>query len=435
MAQRSSKDLAKRLRFDRFPRPDRFRRSYAVLSAAAVLAAVGVWVVFGRAIRDRQYLPGPMSPAHATFGDRCAVCHEPFASVRDDACLKCHETRVHSAFEVHTPRCASCHPEHRHTARLLAVDNASCVDCHGRLETKRSTPVIEPAVAAFAAHPPFTPLRAGRIDRAAVRFNHRIHLTSDKIAKADTLSCASCHQVNGAGARMRPIRFEPHCQRCHKQEVQGPTGSLEAVHKSPDAVRADLIAQLSVVGIRDAEAIFAPPARPLPGVRAAPIDESRALQQYQERWLERLETVLYKPLDEPAGSPPPRLLESNKHCFLCHIQGDETEGQPAIAKTRIPKRWLPRADFSHRAHELMACTECHASAETSQRTSDINLPAKERCLRCHVDEATASAGSACVLCHLYHDTSKSAALRARRRTPQTIDVLTGTPPRGDPVPH
>jgi len=430
---RSSKDLAKRLRFDRFPRPDRFRRSYALLGIVAMLAGVGGWFLLNRTMHDRQYLPGPVSQAHATFGDRCDNCHDQFHSVRNEACLKCHEVRVHSEFEPRTPHCAECHVEHRGGQTLLALSNANCVDCHRQLVTKRSPAIIQAEIPTFAAHPTFAPLRAGQTDRAALRFNHRIHLTSDKIAKADTLTCASCHQPNRAGTLMLPIRFEPHCKRCHKQELQGPTGSIEALHKSPEVVRADLIAQLSVVGIRDADAIFAPAAPHLPGRRADVIDDSHSLREYQERWLTKFEDALYKPLQEaPPGVPRQGLLELNKYCYLCHFPGAATaaDQRPSIEATHIPRKWLLHAEFSHRRHELIACKECHASAATGELTTDINLPNKERCARCHVDGVLQSAGTACVSCHLYHDTSRRAALRAGRRREQTTEVFTGKEPPG-----
>lgn len=424
---RSSKDLAKRLRFDRFPRPDRFRRYYGRLGIAAVIIALAVWMFFSRTIGERQYLPGPVSPAHATFGDRCERCHAPFKTIQNEACLTCHDPRVHSEFEVRSPRCAECHVEHRGLQPLVAVRNANCSSCHQQLVTKRSPPAIQPDIPNFAAHPAFGPLREGQTDQAAVRFNHRMHLTSDKIAAADTLTCASCHQPNHAGTFMRSIRFEPHCERCHKQEVQGPITSIEAMHRAPDVVRAALLAQLSVIGIRDAESIFAPPPRLLPGVRAQPIDDSRTLRDYQQRWLEKMEKTLYQPLHEPGAAAPQGLLEANKYCFLCHIQGDAPAVAEiaAIKETHISSHWLPRAEFSHRQHELMACQACHASAATSALTSDINLPAKERCVQCHVDGAIQSAGTACIACHRYHHTSQSTALPTRQRTPLSLDLLTG----------
>jgi len=425
---RSSKDLAKRLRFDRFPRPDRFHRSYAIVGVMAALAGLGAWLLLTRTMRDRQYLPGPVSQVHATFGDRCDRCHDQFHNVRNDTCLECHQQRVHSEFEERVPRCAECHIEHRDLHTMLAVSNASCIQCHRQLETKRSPPVIQAEIGTFSGHPTFSPLRKGITDQAAVRFNHHIHLTSDQIAKTDTLTCASCHQLGAAGSRMRPIRFQPHCKRCHKQEVPGPTGSIEALHTRPDLVRVDLAAQLSLVGIRDAEAIFAPPARPLPGVHTPPIDESRTLREYQERWLKKLEGILYEKPQEPAVDAPRQgLLELNKYCFLCHFEADAAaDGQPvALKKTHIPKQWLQRAEFSHRKHELMGCKECHGPAQNSQLTTDVNLPNKDICTKCHVDAALQSAGTACTSCHLYHDTSKNAALRAGRQHTQTIDVFTG----------
>jgi hypothetical protein len=43
--------------------------------------------------------------------------------------------------------------------------------------------------------------------------------------------------------------------------------------------------------------------------------------------------------------------------------------------------------FSHRLHLKLGveCTNCHASAATSTKVSDNNLPDKSACLRCHKD--------------------------------------------------
>ena len=60
---RTSKDIAKRLRFDHRPRRDAFRRLYLPVGAAVCAAAVGLWVGFGRTVGSRQYSPGPVSPA------------------------------------------------------------------------------------------------------------------------------------------------------------------------------------------------------------------------------------------------------------------------------------------------------------------------------------------------------------------------------------
>ena len=73
---RASKDLAKRLRFDRFPRPDTFRRWYWLVGLLCIAAGAGAWYGLHTTTKQRQYLPGPVSQGHASFGDRCETCHE-----------------------------------------------------------------------------------------------------------------------------------------------------------------------------------------------------------------------------------------------------------------------------------------------------------------------------------------------------------------------
>ncbi len=227
---RNGKDLAKRLRFDRFPPPDFFRRWYCLVGVVAVVGGGVAWWALHAGTQQRQYLPGPVSQGHASFGDRCETCHAPYAGVPTDACLGCHTDRTHSKFEVTTPDCASCHVEHRATGVFLAVSNASCVDCHGELRTTRDRPEIQRSVRTFADHPELGPLRAGHRDEAAIRFDHALHLSTTKIDAADALACAQCHVPAKDGARMLPITFEQHCKRCHAQSGLGPDASVEVVH-------------------------------------------------------------------------------------------------------------------------------------------------------------------------------------------------------------
>ena len=426
---RASKDLARRLRFDRFPRPDFVRRHYFLTGIVATAAAAAVWAAFSAALRQRQYLPGPVSQNHATFGDRCERCHTPFKSVANSACLDCHPGRTHSQFEVTTPRCRDCHVEHRPAPVFLSVSTRSCVSCHGQLQSTRPVAaVIQMNIASFAEHPAFTPLREGHSDAAAVRFNHKIHLTSDKIVRetvgpSGKLECADCHRTDARGMYMQPIVFESHCKRCHEQKPPDPIGGIEATHKAPEVVRDNLIAQLSVIGIQNAEAIFKGRESTLPGVPPRPpLSQAQSLQKYLPEALAKVETALYQPFDNTAP-----LIEHNKFCFLCHLpEGDRAAGElPKIKETKIPRRWLERAEFSHRRHDLMACKTCHERIERSERTSDVNLPNKELCLRCHVDTGHQSAGAGCMLCHLYHDTSKQPEMRAAKITTVTLEALTG----------
>ncbi len=431
---RSSKDLAVRLRFDRFPRPDFFRKHYLLAGSVAVLAGVALWLGLSAARGDTQYLPGPVTQNHATFGERCETCHEPFRNVRNEACLACHAVREHSPFVVREADCRDCHVEHLGDRGLLEVSNQACIVCHGDLETKRDAPPIARDVASFAAHPEFAPLREGASDTAAIRFNHEIHLTSDKVRAAALaapgeqcapyaeLDCRSCHRLDEDGMRMRPVTFDQDCRCCHAQEVQGPLGSIEAPHAEPEVVRRELTAKLLVLGVERANEIFSARETSLPGVRdRGPIDESRSLAEYRTRWLRLMETELYAPFrDEPP------LLESNKYCFLCHVEerpyvlGVEL---PVIAPTKIPQRWFTRGEFGHEKHEMLRCEECHAAVRQSAPTSEVNLPGKGLCERCHSADPVTSAGTECVLCHLYHDTSRG--LAHPEQPPIPVPVLLG----------
>lgn len=424
MRQRSSKELAKRLRFDHFPRSDRVQRWYFAVSLVAIIAGLGLWQSLDQRVGQRLYSPGPVQASHATFGDRCQRCHSGFRAVKNDACTECHALGSHSELETSVPECLSCHMEHRGPQDLHAIGARACVECHGNLASKRPAS-IETAVGSFASHPQFAPLR-GRGDLAAVRFNHRLHLSSTKVPAADKLACASCHQPAADGGLMQPIRFATHCQRCHRQQPPNPFGAIEAPHAAPEAIRAALQAQLLTIAAEAPDRIFAPRPSNLPGVAPrAPLAAAATLRDFNAEWRARLEAALYQPFD-----PTSPLLEHNHYCFLCHVESGSradsaTVPQPlaVLEETKIPGRWLQRGGFAHRAHDRLACSTCHAAVEQSEQTSDVNLPGKEVCQRCHVDGVRQSAGTQCSLCHLYHDTSKHPELR--KAPPVTFELLTG----------
>jgi hypothetical protein len=176
--------------------------------------------------------------------------------------------------------------------------------------------------------------------------------------------------------------------------------------------------------VRRAQTVFEGDQVRLPGrvPRIAVDSDSKTWAEFQDRWVGAIETELYRPLRAaPAGGT---LFESNKYCFLCH-EDAVGEGGVAIAPPAIPNRWLKRAEFSHRAHDKMECAECHGDLRGSSDTADVNLPHLDLCRKCHREDSERSAGTQCVLCHLYHDTSKAGAARHVPRRALAIDVLTG----------
>ncbi len=107
-----------------------------------------------------------------------------------------------------------------------------------------------------------------------------------------------------------------------------------------------------------------------------------------------------------------------------------------LKPTHIPQHWLIHAEFGHRKHEMVRCDDCHAMVRSSSKTSDVNLPPKELCAKCHTEDTANSSGSDCALCHLYHDTSKDPAHRAAVQRAIPVAVLLGQelPERGLQIP-
>lgn len=422
---RSSKDIARRLRLRGYPGRDTFRRYYLLAGAIAAAAGLAGWVLLQFTMGERQFLPRPVSSNHALFGDRCENCHAAFEAVANAKCLDCHEPRVHAANEVAPPDCAHCHAEHRSGDVFLSVSEKACIQCHADLKTQGEPAVVEAHIDSFASHPEFVPLREGTSDRARLRFNHQLHLTSSEIpADEKPLGCATCHRLQADGWRMEPIVYERDCKRCHLQVVQGPIDSIEALHEDPDKVREDLRRQLldaaASVGTVTSEELrrqldkLATPKPELLFPAVLPGRVERSGFDKDRLSVTALEQELYKPFVGPtAGAEPPtRLYDLNKGCFLCHDEKgvrEDAAALPAIEPTAIPQRWLDRSDFSHRRHELMPCESCHDGLRDSRATSDTNLPDKALCQRCHIDGARESAGTVCMSCHLYHDTSKPVA--------------------------
>jgi hypothetical protein len=97
-------------------------------------------------------------------------------------------------------------------------------------------------------------------------------------------------------------------------------------------------------------------------------------------------------------------------CSHCHVEpkpNERHDGLPTYEKSAIPPRWHPYSTFSHGAHRMMSCTECHdqnaagIKVAHSKSSGDILLPTIQTCQKCHA--ATGGARDACVECHRYHD--------------------------------
>jgi len=95
-------------------------------------------------------------------------------------------------------------------------------------------------------------------------------------------------------------------------------------------------------------------------------------------------------------------------CLTCHALDlpPDADGVPAgsrMAPMRPAGTVFQRARFSHKPHvDVAKCESCHATADQSQKATDINEPGVAKCEECH---APAKSRSGCATCHVYHPPS------------------------------
>ena len=161
---RSAKTVAKRIDLQYFAKLSPFRRLVVILSAALPIIAGG-WILGANVLHKQSvYSSGPISAAHAVFGQQCSLCHVRntvfSAPVKDETCLGCHSAPVHNERQTFTPPCSACHVEHKGALRLSATADQGCTQCHAGLKVLSGTSDYDPHITGFdRGHPEFAVLR------------------------------------------------------------------------------------------------------------------------------------------------------------------------------------------------------------------------------------------------------------------------------------
>lgn len=409
-----------------------------------------------------------------------------FARISDQKCLACHTmtdhthvfsdqikgaTRTEGAVPVRAevePSCASCHMDHNGSGHstvggtlgiekahgLIVHQSALCTDCHasidGTVERFGRKAGVE-AVASFAQHPEFAvTLQAdpkakpgtqgprvrlsdtARLkDVSNIKLNHKVHLQKDLRTRTGfkTLDCSYCHTLNEDYRTIESIRFEKHCQECHSLEFDERLPGVEVPHGDPDVVYRHLYAEYAKL-LLSSEAVS--PARKEFQQRGGRIPGRAGTEQIEQLQRAKSADDFSRSFVEKESRGSERVLFTRTACYLCHAVDDraisEFEAREKavskfdIVKPQIPDRWMPRAIFSHGAHEEVRCVDCHSGVLQSTRTADVLLPKIDNCRTCHVQHPeVGKITSDCVLCHSYHDSLPMVADR-KRAIP---DILVG----------
>ena len=373
----------------------RLRRPWLTkLSMIAILMIVALLVLneLAKPSERSAFMPGGMSSKHASkkdpttgaaIGKNCRACHDPWRGVSDAGCTKCHEMKPHSELQKGAPACADCHPEHRDIAKVAKDADVTCVSCHGNLLAHVKDPALlatrpkeDLAITFFGSrHPDFSP----RSDPDKLRFNHALHLNASGIpngeGRREVMQCVQCHKLVETKGIVDPVRltFKDHCQRCHKLTfdprypevphgvdlttvygaiLEAYAGNRDIVGKSPEETRRILTS--------------------LPRVAT----DARAAINFEQ-------------------------VKKTK-CTKCH--DIDRDGKRITAKPEIPARWLLRAKFTHTKHQDLKCESCHETARDSTTTSDVLIPLRGNCTRCH--GVPSAKISRCTTCHGYHEHSR-----------------------------
>jgi len=368
---------------------------------------------------DRLWIVGHMSNAHAAFGQDCTTCHEkPFVSVRNEACLNCHQTtgqhadaHAFPAVDLTKESCENCHREHKGATQATSSAEADCAGCHANIKGTAENATVLNVRDFGGAHPEFAPTvitdastgatKRVRMDSGTpilsqtnLRFTHGKHLVPGGIKNAagqtEVLGCAECHKPDPAGGgRMSIPTFAENCASCHELKFEQKHPEWRLPHGAPNDLASRILGFYSQAVLSgesfgtQVDPLFAKPGQePLPAELPAAMARSQAA------------AAMASSVAKAA-------------CGTCHVFEVPGPGLDAlnlkIKPVVVNATFLPNARFSHPKHETMDCAGCHADIRTAQ-LDQVVLPGIESCRNCHVGETpvTGKVASTCVSCHDFH---------------------------------
>ncbi len=425
-----------------------------VASAIAIVGGIAGILFYQRRGPEKFFTVGPISAAHAGFGDDCGKCHSAANASReplrpqqiaetlrdrfhrgiplgnlDAKCETCHTSHtLHQPNVVENRSCAVCHQEHQGAASLKIVASSECAVCHNdanvmqasaqkgagmpasafHLRRLRATQFAfdmprppngytQTFASFWSGHPEFQLKRenARDPDGNILRFNHQRHFGADiPPLNGQKLTCISCHKPDEEGRYQTRITFAANCQACHSLQFDPNNPELTLPHGDPNAVRAflqTLPTQYTQLAVKRG------------------LTKPNELQSFVVQQLVRMRQAHRTPEDferevffttnpyKPQGTLQPRALFYG--CAVCHEVKPNGASAPKITKPVTVQRWLPQARFNHAKHTSVDCITCHQATQSSE-TSDILMPAKASCVTCHSPQGKVVAE--CITCHTYH---------------------------------
>lgn len=381
--------------------------------------ALPKWVADSQTWLKKSWQLGEMSRGHQLISAKCDSCHQkPFEAVPDKACENCHKTATRHIKDkaLHTNafkdmRCGECHHEHRGEARQGTL-NAQCVACHAKIKEKYDKTRLADIRDFSKDHPAFSLTfktghqdsdvlripqkdKAKLVEKSGLRFSHKVHLDKEGISSPDgdtVLECRDCHQLDTDGARFRPISMEKNCQqsRCHALNFKPPISKRQLPHGSEKKLMVALHEYYATVAISK----IAAGEKFQCGTGGVTKNQLEHALDCANRNAHANAEILFKP---------------DSDCGECHEithNADDKDIPWKVAPVTITSHWLRNSRFTHAKHSTAKCTECHDKT-LSKKSSDVAIPAIEKCRECHGGNKQAKnrINSSCDNCHRFHNES------------------------------
>lgn len=365
---------------------------------------------------------GEFHPAHQFFADDCSQCHQqPFAQVKNNACMACHEDiAAHadpSTFaidELQQADCQNCHKEHNGSNELVTSDKQLCLSCHQDIHGFTDGESKQVNIYDWRQSHPEISLRMPQWrndngwqwqqfsaaeqpqESSGLVFPHDIHLDPAGLdidgGQTKVMQCNDCHQPEPGGKGMQDINMETHCDSCHRLDFDADNPDLFVRHGDVAATLRDIA---GLKGLNQLKTTLSGEATKAPTEPALKRPGKDPKQRQQALTLIELASELIE----------------KRGCVTCHsISRDESAIATGdlingwrIAPVHINSRWIDHAEFDHAGHQSMACIDCHSSVQQSELAEDVLIPSRENCLSCHGNPGDSGLiNSQCIDCHSYH---------------------------------
>ena len=217
----------------------------------------------------------------------------------------------------------------------------------------------------------------------------------------------------------KPIEFDKHCVACH--DLDGIPHGLDRAQTTQAINEVIPVRLLDFLKSRDQAS------------DVVSIAEGKLPKEMKEELLareERLKAVLH---------------DGGTTCLKCHQKSDDDNRM--VASSNLKEQWLRDASFTHGAHLMVSCKECHQGAyeksddvfdwekntKSEEEASRVMILGIAKCRTCHIQNAEERsrlfgeqkhvASADCADCHRYHSDPPKSLPSAVRSAPSASITL------------